>query len=71
MSALKKTVADIAENTGAFAGESVGLVSSTCFDQKHAGAQVSLYSSTCISEAATDALAGDATHMVSSTCIES
>ena len=71
MVALKKSVVEVTVETGAFAGENVGLVSSTCLDDKHEGGHVSLYSSTCISASATDALAGDATQMVSSTCVES
>ena len=68
MVALKKTVSEVAVETSAFAGENVGLFSSTCLGEEHAGDRVSLYSSTCISEDARDLHAGEATHMVSSTC---
>ncbi len=68
MVALKKSIADVAGETSAFAGENVGLFSSTCLGGEHAGDHVSLYSSTCISDAARDLHAGEATHMVSSTC---
>ena len=70
MTALKKTVEATMFETGAFTGENVGLVSSTCLDGTHEGGHVSLYSSTCISADATDMHGGDATHMVSSTCLE-
>ena len=70
MAALKKMVDVALCETGAFAGENVGLVSSTCLDGTHEGGHVSLYSSTCISSEATDMHGGAATHMVSSTCLE-
>ncbi|TNJ44045.1 hypothetical protein FGE21_08765 [Phaeobacter sp. B1627] len=70
MVALKKTYVAVPAETGAFAGENVGLFSSTCLGGEHAGSQVSLYSSTCISESQSDMHSGDATQMVSSTCLE-
>ncbi|KUP94094.1 DUF6749 family protein [Tritonibacter horizontis] len=70
MVALKKMIADTAVDMGAFAGENVGLFSSTCLGGEHAGENVSLYSSTCISKSAGEIHAGDATHMVSSTCLD-
>lgn len=74
MVALKKSAqvsdATFAAGGDAFAGEHVGLFSSTCLGGEHAGEQVSLYSSTCISAEIRDVHTGDATFMVSSTCLK-
>ncbi len=73
MVALKKTQLEVGlsvEAGAAFAGENVGLFSSTCLGGEHAGQGVMLYSSTCISKGAADLHGGDATQMVSSTCLE-
>ena len=74
MTALKKEIVDaglaLDAASAAFAGEMVGLFSSTCLGGAHAGDHVTLYSSTCISDASGDLHAGDGAKMISSTCVE-